>query len=85
MTASQALADRRTERPHLAGLLSPPLAALLQELRGVRALRVRPAGIVRSRGELDPRELGRALEVEHVVVARLRASRMLATFRSAAG
>ena len=36
------------------------------------ALRVRPAGVVRSRSDFDPRELGRQLEVDHVVAGSLR-------------
>jgi len=35
-------------------------------------LRVRPAGVVRSRSDFDPRELGRQLEVDHVVAGSLR-------------
>ena len=35
-------------------------------------LRVRPAGIARSRAEPDPREVGRGLEVDHVVSGSLR-------------
>ncbi len=45
---------------------------LVDTLSSTGSLRVRPAGIVRSRGEQDPRALGRALEVDHVVVASLR-------------
>jgi serine/threonine-protein kinase len=45
---------------------------LVDTLSSAGTLRVRPAGVVRSRSELDPRELGRALEVDHVVVAALR-------------
>jgi len=45
---------------------------LVDTLSSAGTLRVRPAGVVRSRAELDPRELGRALEVDHVVVATLR-------------
>jgi serine/threonine-protein kinase len=45
---------------------------LVDTLCSTGTLRVRPAGIVRSRGEHDPRELGRALEVDHVVVVSLR-------------
>jgi TolB-like protein len=47
---------------------------LIDTLSSAGTLRVRPAGVVRSRGELDPRELGRTLEVDHVVVAALRRS-----------
>ena len=35
-------------------------------------LRVRPAGLVRAQASADPRELGRQLQVDHVVVATLR-------------
>jgi serine/threonine-protein kinase len=45
---------------------------LVDTLSSAGTLRVRPAGLVRSRTEHDPRELGRALEVDHVVVATLR-------------
>jgi eukaryotic-like serine/threonine-protein kinase len=45
---------------------------LVDTLSSAGTLRVRPAGVVRSRGELDPRELGRTLEVDHVVVGALR-------------
>ena len=45
---------------------------LVDTLSSTATLRVRPAGVVRSRGEVDPRVLGRALEVDHVVVATLR-------------
>jgi eukaryotic-like serine/threonine-protein kinase len=45
---------------------------LVDTLSSAGTLRVRPAGVVRSRAEIDPRELGRALEVDHVVVATLR-------------
>jgi serine/threonine-protein kinase len=45
---------------------------LVDTLSSTRTVRVRPAGVVRSRTEVDPRELGRALEVEHVVAASLR-------------
>ena len=38
------------------------------------ALRVRPAGIARAREDVDPRELGRQLAVDHVVVGALRRS-----------
>jgi serine/threonine-protein kinase len=51
------------------------LDELVDTLSSTPTLRVRPAGVVRSRGELDPRELGRALEVDHVVVASLRRTR----------
>jgi len=45
---------------------------LIDTLSSTGTLRVRPAGVVRARGPLDPRELGRTLEVDHVVVATLR-------------
>ena len=45
---------------------------LVDTLSSAGTLRVRPAGVVRARGELDPRELGRGLEVDHVVVGALR-------------
>jgi serine/threonine-protein kinase len=45
---------------------------LVDTLSSAGTLRVRPAGVVRSRSELDPRELGRTLEVDHVVVGALR-------------
>jgi len=48
---------------------------LVDTLSATGTLRVRPAGVVRSRGELDPRTLGKTLEVDHVVVASLRRTR----------
>jgi TolB-like protein len=45
---------------------------LVDTLSSAGTLRVRPAGVVRARGELDPRELGRGLEVDHIVVGALR-------------
>ena len=45
---------------------------LVDTLSSTGTLRVRPAGVVRSRGEVDPGELGRALAVDHVVVSSLR-------------
>ncbi|TMQ10186.1 MAG: hypothetical protein E6J91_27570 [Deltaproteobacteria bacterium] len=45
---------------------------LVDTLSSTGTLRVRPAGVVRSHAGVDPRELGRALEVDHVVVASLR-------------
>jgi len=45
---------------------------LVDTLSSTGSLRVRPAGIVRSHTAQDPRALGRALEVDHVVVASLR-------------
>ncbi|HEU0029125.1 MAG TPA: serine/threonine-protein kinase [Kofleriaceae bacterium] len=48
---------------------------LIDALSSTAALRVRPAGIVRARREPDPRELGRQLEVEHVVSGSVRRTR----------
>ncbi|HEX3759768.1 MAG TPA: serine/threonine-protein kinase, partial [Kofleriaceae bacterium] len=48
---------------------------LVDTLSSTATLRVRPAGVVRSRGEVDPQALGRALGVDHVVVASLRRTR----------
>ncbi|MBS1121133.1 MAG: hypothetical protein H6Q90_3361 [Deltaproteobacteria bacterium] len=45
---------------------------LIDTLSSTRALRVRPAGVVRSRSEADPRELGRQLGVDHVIFGSLR-------------
>jgi len=45
---------------------------LVDTLSSTATLRVRPAGVVRSRGEADPQALGRALGVDHVVAASLR-------------
>jgi len=45
---------------------------LVDTLSSTATLRVRPAGVVRSRGEVDPQALGRALGVDHVVAASLR-------------
>ena len=45
---------------------------LVDTLSSAGGLRVRPAGIVRSHTEQDPRALGRTLGVDHVVVASLR-------------
>ena len=48
------------------------LEDLIDTLSSTPTLRVRPAGIVRARVDPDPRELGRQLEVDHVVVGSLR-------------
>jgi len=45
---------------------------LIDTLSSTGTLRVRPAAIVRSRPEITPRELGVALEVDHIVVCTLR-------------
>ena len=45
---------------------------LIDALSSTAGLRVRPAGIVRTRSPQDPRELGKSLEVDHVVSASLR-------------
>ena len=45
---------------------------LIDTLSSSPTIRVRPAGVVRSVTEPDPRVVGRALEVDHVVVASLR-------------
>jgi eukaryotic-like serine/threonine-protein kinase len=45
---------------------------LIDTLSSTATLRVRPAGVTRGRTEPDPRELGRQLEVDHVVVGSLR-------------
>jgi TolB-like protein len=45
---------------------------LVDTLSSTATLRVRPAGVVRARGEVDPQALGRALGVDHVVAASLR-------------
>jgi len=45
---------------------------LIDALSSTAGLRVRPAGIVRTRSPQDPRELGKNLEVDHVVTATLR-------------
>jgi serine/threonine-protein kinase len=49
---------------------------LVDTLSSTGTLRVRPAGVVRSQGDRDPRELGRSLEVDHVVVASLRRTQL---------
>ncbi|HEX4422934.1 MAG TPA: protein kinase [Kofleriaceae bacterium] len=49
---------------------------LVDTLASAGTLRVRPAGVARSRTEADPRELGRALVVDHVVVAALRRTQL---------
>ena len=45
---------------------------LVDLLSGTPTIRVRPAGLVRAHAEQDPRELGRQLEVDHVVSGSLR-------------
>ena len=45
---------------------------LIDTLSATAGLRVRPAGLVRSVDEPDPRELGKRLEVDHVVAVSLR-------------
>ena len=45
---------------------------LIDTLSSSPTIRVRPAGVVRSVTEPDPRVVGRRLEVEHVVVASIR-------------
>ncbi len=45
---------------------------MIDTLSGTVGLRVRPAGIARTRPEPDPRELGARLEVDHVVIGSLR-------------
>ncbi|MDB4955454.1 MAG: serine/threonine protein kinase [Myxococcales bacterium] len=47
---------------------------IIDTLSTTEGLRVRPAGIVRSKTAPDPRELGRGLQVDHVVVSTLRRS-----------
>ena len=45
---------------------------LIDILSTTPSLRVRPAGVVRAHGELDPRTLGKQLAVDHVVAGSLR-------------
>src|SRR5439155_17375756 len=45
---------------------------LIDTLSTSANIRVRPAGLVRGASEPDPRELGRRLEVDHVVAVALR-------------
>ena len=48
------------------------LEDLIDTLSTTGGLRVRPAGLARSRAQPDPRELGRELGVDHVVVGTVR-------------
>jgi len=48
------------------------LEDLIDTLSSTDGLKVRPAGIVRAKTDPDPRELGRSLEVDHVITGSIR-------------
>jgi serine/threonine-protein kinase len=48
------------------------LEDLIDTLSSTAGIRVRPAGVVRSRVDPDARELGRQLDVDHVIIGSLR-------------
>ena len=48
------------------------LEDVIDTLSGTQSLRVRPAGTARAQGDVDPRAVGRDLEVDHVVAGSIR-------------